>query len=36
MRLLGVENELRLQLMNQCRARHYQMLQDTKEGVFAN
>ncbi|MCX7993812.1 MAG: cation:proton antiporter, partial [Fimbriimonadales bacterium] len=36
MRLLGVENEQRLQLMNQCRARHYQMLQDTKEGVFAN
>ncbi len=36
MRLLGVENETRLQLMNQCRARHYQMLQDTKEGVFAN
>lgn len=36
MRMLGVDNELRLQLMNQCRARHYQMLQDTKEGVFAN
>ncbi len=36
MRMLGVENETRLQLMNQCRARHYQMLQDTKEGVFAN
>jgi len=36
MRLLGVENELRLELMNQCRARHYQMLQETKEGVFAN
>ncbi|MCS6923039.1 MAG: cation:proton antiporter [Fimbriimonadales bacterium] len=36
MRLLGVENEQRLQLMNQCRARHYQMLQETKEGVFAN
>ncbi|GIV08040.1 MAG: sodium/hydrogen exchanger family/TrkA domain protein [Fimbriimonadales bacterium] len=36
MRTLGVENELRLQLMNQCRARHYQMLQDTKEGVFTN
>jgi CPA2 family monovalent cation:H+ antiporter-2 len=36
MRLLGVDNEQRLQLMNQCRARHYQMLQETKEGVFAN
>lgn len=36
MRLLGVENEQRLRLMNQCRARHYQMLQDTKEGMFAN
>ncbi|MFN4032100.1 MAG: cation:proton antiporter [Fimbriimonadales bacterium] len=36
MRLLGVENERRLHLMNQCRARHYQALQDTKEGVFAN
>ncbi len=36
MRLLGVENERRLELMNQCRARHYQMLQETKEGVFAN
>ncbi|MCS7209190.1 MAG: cation:proton antiporter [Fimbriimonadales bacterium] len=36
MRLLGVDNEQRLQLMNQCRARHYQRLQETKEGVFAN
>lgn len=36
MRLLGVDNEQRLHLMNQCRARHYQMLQETKEGVFAN
>jgi len=36
MRLLGVDNEQRLRLMNQCRARHYQMLQETKEGVFAN
>ena len=36
MRLLGVDNETRLHLMNQCRARHYQVLQDTKEGVFAN
>lgn len=36
MRLLGVENETRLRLMNQCRARHYQVLQETKEGVFAN
>ncbi|MFN3690429.1 MAG: cation:proton antiporter [Fimbriimonadales bacterium] len=36
MRLLGVDNETRLQLMNQCRARHYQVLQETKEGVFAN
>jgi CPA2 family monovalent cation:H+ antiporter-2 len=36
MRLLGVENEQRLRLMNQCRARHYQMLQDTKEGIFVN
>jgi len=36
MRLLGVDTEKRLQVMNQCRARHYQMLQETKEGVFAN
>ncbi|OYT69963.1 MAG: potassium transporter KefB [Armatimonadetes bacterium CP1_7O] len=36
MRLLGVDNEQRLRLMNQCRARHYQMLQDTKEGMLAN
>jgi len=36
MRLLGVDNETRLQLMNQCRARHYQVLQATEEGVFAN
>lgn len=36
MRLLGVDNEQRLHLMDQCRARHYQMLQETKEGVFAN
>ncbi len=36
MRLLGVENEKRLELMNQCRARHYQMLQETKEGIYTN
>ncbi|MCS7272816.1 MAG: NAD-binding protein, partial [Fimbriimonadales bacterium] len=36
MRLLGIDPEKRLALMNQCRARHYQMLQETKEGVFAN
>lgn len=36
MRLLSVDNEQRLRLMNQCRARHYQMLQDTKEGMLAN
>ncbi|MCS7301528.1 MAG: cation:proton antiporter [Fimbriimonadales bacterium] len=36
MRKLGVENERRLQIMERCRARHYQMLQETKEGVFAN
>ncbi len=36
MRLLGVDNEKRLALMNQCRARHYQMLQETQEGIYAN
>ncbi|MFQ3610057.1 MAG: cation:proton antiporter [Fimbriimonadales bacterium] len=36
MRLLGVENEKRLGLMNQCRARHYQLLQETKEGIYTN
>lgn len=36
MRILGVGNEQRLELMNLCRARHYQMLQQTKEGLFAN
>ena len=36
MRVLGVDKEQRLELINRCRARHYQMLQETKEGVFAN
>ncbi len=36
MRLLGVDNEQRLALMNRCRARHYEMLQATQEGLFAN
>lgn len=36
MRALGVDREQRLELMNQFRARHYQMLQETQEGVFAN
>ncbi len=36
MRLIGVDNENRLALMNRCRARHYEMLQATREGLFTN
>lgn len=36
MRLIGLDNEKRLALMNRCRARHYEMLQTTQEGMFAN
>lgn len=36
MRLLGLNNEMRLQIMNRCRDRHYGMFQETEEGVYMN
>ncbi|MCS7066164.1 MAG: cation:proton antiporter [Fimbriimonadales bacterium] len=36
LQMLGVDESARQQMIHACRARHYKMLQETREGVFAN
>jgi CPA2 family monovalent cation:H+ antiporter-2 len=36
LQMLGVDEATRQQIIHACRARHYKMLQETREGVFAN
>lgn len=36
MRLLKLDNEKRLEIMNHCRESHYKMFKETEEGIFAN
>lgn len=36
LQMLGIDEATRQQIMHACRARHYKMLQETREGAFAN
>ncbi|MEN3000953.1 MAG: cation:proton antiporter [Armatimonadota bacterium] len=36
LQIVGVDEATRQQMMQTCRARHYKVLQETREGVFAN
>ncbi|GBC92585.1 Glutathione-regulated potassium-efflux system protein KefC [bacterium HR15] len=36
LQILSVDEEMRQRIIHACRARHYKMLQETREGIFAN
>jgi len=36
LQMLGVDEPTREQIIHACRARHYKLLQETREGAFAN